>query len=154
MPPEEIKQNNNLGTGKFVLLNIFTLNIFFVDRISVMTSVIKSFSGDQISSDRFKYIMQILVAGYILFFGSSIGVGDTADSTISTLFSLAFAGMAIYWSFQAKSKIELYSVKELGFSYKMNSFYTFLFNAFYINYCLNDLSDEAIKNKYLKSSGN
>lgn len=152
MLPEEIKKSNNLGTAKFILLNIFTLNIFFAYRISVMNDLIHSFSGERIASDRFKYIMFVCVAFYILFLGSNLGTGADDDSVVSLLCSIAFSGMAIYWAFQAKTKIELYCLKELGFPYKMNGFYTFLFNAFYINYCLNDIQNESIKHEYLKKS--
>lgn len=152
MLPEEIKKENNLGTGKFVLLNIFTINIFFAYRISVMTDVIRSFSGERIASEAFKYVMFVCVAFYILFFGSNLSTGADDDSFAAFLLSLAFSGMAIYWAFQAKTKIELYCLKELGFPYKMNGFYTFLFSAFYINYCLNDIQNESIKHEYLKKS--
>lgn len=45
MTPEDIKVKNNLGTGKFVLLDILTLRIFQIDRIEKTTNLIYEFSG-------------------------------------------------------------------------------------------------------------
>ncbi|MXV44433.1 hypothetical protein GS501_05145 [Saccharibacter sp. 17.LH.SD] len=151
MLPEEIKQKNNLGTGKFLLLNLVTLSIFSLERISVMTSLIESFSGEKISSEKFKITLQVITSFYILLSGENTFNRNAFIGLLLQLLSFVLWGMFAYWSFQAKREIEIYSVKELGFSYKMNSFYTILFNVLYINYCLNDLADENMKYNYIKS---
>ena len=70
---------------------------------------------------------------------------------ISTLLSFASVVMYIMWGFKAKVALQAYVLKEYKFELKMNMFYTFLFNVYYIVYCINSMESEYQKHKIIFS---
>ncbi|MCD9005419.1 hypothetical protein LDO31_04045 [Luteimonas sp. XNQY3] len=55
--------------------------------------------------------------------------------------ALVLAGNVLYiiWAFRAKAALQDYAAREHGLDLRLNAFYAFLFNVYYINYCINDL---------------
>lgn len=100
MTPEDIKVKNNLGTGKFVLLDILTLRIFQIDRIEKTTNLIYEFSGKKIASDGFVLALKILIGWYLflVLYNGILGI-------IGNLIGILYIGLAIYWSFESKKEI-------------------------------------------------
>lgn len=64
---------------------------------------------------------------------------ETVLDHIATLLSVASAVMLIVWSFKAKTALQAYALNEFKLELKMNPFYTFIFNIYYIVYCINDM---------------
>ncbi len=77
-------------------------------------------------------------------------------SLISTAFLIAalvlyIAALVLYivWSFRARRALQEYALTEHKIDLRMNRFYTFIFNAFYINYCVNDLPEAQRKQQII-----
>ena len=121
--PKEVVQENNLGTGTFLFLNFITLGLYGLLRVIKMTDIIESFSEQKICSRNF--IIFLSVAYGLSFLGLEI----------------VYVAVLVYWSFLAKREIERYASQQMCIPYEMNSFYTVVFNMYYINYCLNDLQE-------------
>ena len=124
MTGQEIAKKNGLGTWKLLGLTIITGGVFFIYWMKKMTELVEAFSGERVWKNStfivFLFFLFLQITGVICFC------------------------MQIQWSFKARRTIRLYAASKLGLSYKINAFYTLIFNVFYINYCLNDLGDEAI----------
>lgn len=74
---------------------------------------------------------------------------ETVLDHIATLLSVASAVMLIVWSFKAKTALQDYALNEFKFELKMNPFYTFFFNIYYIVYCINDMESELKKHSII-----
>lgn len=70
---------------------------------------------------------------------------------MASLLSVASGIMMIVWAFKAKSALQAYALNEFKFELKMNPFYTFIFNVYYIVYCINDMESELQKHKIIFS---
>ena len=84
-------------------------------------------------------------------FSYEISDEDTILDYIAALLSFASVVMYIVWGFKAKAAIQAYALKEFKFELKMNMFYTFLFNVYYIVYCVNSMKSEYQKHKLVFS---
>lgn len=84
-------------------------------------------------------------------FSYEISDEETILDHIATLLTLASGIMYIVWGFKAKAALQAYVLKEFKFELKMNPFYTFLFNVYYIVYCVNSMESEYQKNKIIFS---
>ncbi|WMT14892.1 hypothetical protein [Serratia fonticola] len=79
---------------------------------------------------------------------------ETALDHIATLLSIASAIMLIVWSFKAKTALQAYALNEFKFELKMNPLYTFIFNVYYIVYCINNMESELQKHKIIFNQQN
>ncbi|PHI30966.1 hypothetical protein [Budvicia aquatica] len=84
----------------------------------------------------------------------SIGVdeyGSGYDSVVILvlLLSLATNVLLIVWAFKAKIALQHYVLTTFKFELKMNVFYTFMFNVFYITYCINVMPEALQKHKII-----
>jgi hypothetical protein len=84
-------------------------------------------------------------------FSYEISDEDTILDYIAALLSFASVVMYIVWGFKAKAAIQAYALKEFKFELKMNMFYTFIFNIYYIVYCINNMGAEHQKHKIIFS---
>ncbi len=84
-------------------------------------------------------------------FSYEISDKETILDHIATLLSFASGVMYIVWGFKAKSALQAYVLKEFKFEIKMNVFYTFIFNIYYIVYCINSVESEYQKHKIIFS---
>ena len=57
--------------------------------------------------------------------------------------------MFLVWAFKAKKSLQAYALNEFKFELKMNPFYTFIFNIYYIVYCINDMGAELQKHNII-----
>ena len=121
--PKEVAQENNLGTDTYLFLNIITLGLYGLLRVIKMTDLIESFSEQKICSRNF--IIFLSVAYGLSFLGLEI----------------VYIAVLVYWSFLAKRELEYYISYQMHVKYEISSFYTVIFNIYYINYCLNDLKN-------------
>ncbi|MBR2123840.1 MAG: hypothetical protein IJ934_01475 [Acetobacter sp.] len=104
-----------------------------------MTDLIEGFSEQKICSRNF--VIFLSVAYGFSFFG----------------WEIVYFALLVYWSFLAKREIERYASQQMCISYEMNSFYTVVFNMYYINYCLNDLQEASemcsLRNQNIREDG-
>lgn len=83
--------------------------------------------------------------------GGALGnTGDNALILIGSLLSLAGAVLYIVWAFRARAALQEYALNEHKIDLRMNGFYTFIFNVYYINYCINDLPEALRKQQILQ----
>ena len=83
--------------------------------------------------------------------GAFSGQDDIIPNVIALLLSIAFNVLFIVWAFKAKSALQEYASNEHQIDLNMNGFYTFLFSIYYINYCINEITE--IKNKNVNLNG-
>ncbi|MFS3511145.1 hypothetical protein [Citrobacter braakii] len=84
-------------------------------------------------------------------FSYEISDQETILDHIATLLSFASVVMYIVWGFKAKASLQAFVLKEFKFELKMNVFYTFLFNVYYIVYCVNSMESEYQKHRIIFS---
>ena len=143
MTGDEISKKNGLGTWKLLGLAIITGGMFFIYWMKKMTELVEAFSGKRVWEDNI-FIIYLFVWTWLSLFPDSY---DPDGVTVLLLF-VFWLCMWIQWSFSMRREITLYAITKLGMSeYKMNAFYTFIFNVYYINYCLNDLGDEELRQR-------
>ena len=146
---------NTLDTKvlNFVLLTIVTGGIYplmwlFLNQ-GKLTEAIKNNFVDS------NYPLWIAIATGLGWLLSDVGIAISESENIfdhiSTLLSFASVVMYIMWGFKAKVALQAYVLKEYKFELKMNMFYTFLFNVYYIVYCINSMESEYQKHKIIFS---
>ncbi|MBR2123841.1 MAG: DUF4234 domain-containing protein [Acetobacter sp.] len=149
MTAQEISRKNGLSTWKLLGLSIITGSVFCYYWMKKMTELVEAFSGKRIWKDRTFIIILVISFGLndVVAQAYINGESDFIKEALLIIYSLGVIVvtiMMICWAFAAKREIELYASQALGISYRMKGFYAFLFNGYYINYCLNDLAYEAV----------
>ncbi len=134
-----LKKEVNTKTLNFVLLSIATLGIYNLMWLFKNNSKFEEVLEQKI----FDYRLIILLSAIVGW--SSVFSSEPDLEIIGGLLSLASSVFYIVWAFKAKKVIQTSMVNEYKIDYKMNSFYTFFFNMYYINYCVNELEDEVNK---------
>ena len=81
--------------------------------------------------------------------GAFTGLGEESLDIIRGILSIAGGIMYIVWAFRARKALQEYALNEHKTDLRMNRFYTFLFNVYYINYCINDLPEDQRKQQRL-----
>ena len=156
MTGQEISKENGLSTWKLLGLTIITGGVFFIYWMKKMTELVEAFSGERVWKNSTFIVFLFLIFGVAPFLGAFLGALGVTPGSVSFfsdfLWVLWFVSvvalcMVIQWPFKARKIMRLYAVTKLEMpKYKMNAFYTFIFNCFYINYCLNDLGyDELLQ---------
>ena len=101
------------------------------------------------------YPLWIAIATGLGWFLSDISYEISNEETIldhnATLLSFASVVMYIVWGFKAKASLQDFVLKEFKFELEMNVFYTFLFNVYYIVYCVNSMESEYQKHRIIFS---
>lgn len=146
---------NNLDTKvlNFVLLTAITGGIYplmwlFLNQSKLTEQMKNGF----VAKDYPLWLAIVTGFGWLL---SDIGIAISEDVTvldlISRVLSLASTVMIIVWAFKAKSALQAYVLNEFKFELRMNLFYTFIFNMYYIVYCINDMESELQKHNIIYS---
>lgn len=142
----ELKDQIDTKTVNLVLLTIVTAGIYPILWLYENYKIIDKKTEIKTASDT--YIVWIAVCvGLSGAFGST---GEETMDVISGILSIASAVLYILWAFRAKKALQEYLLNEHKIDLRMNAFYTFLFNIFYINYCINDLPEVQRKQQILK----
>lgn len=79
------------------------------------------------------------------------GYDSTGDILLAIrgLLSVASGVMYVVWAFKARTALRYYALNAFRFDLKMNTFYTVLFNVFYITYCINDMQQTLAKHQII-----
>ncbi|CAM7268843.1 TPA: DUF4234 domain-containing protein [Escherichia coli] len=148
-----LKNNINTKVSNFVLLSIVTGGIYPMMWLYLnQTKITEETKNEFVAKDYPLWLAIVTGFGWLL---SDIGIAISDDMTafdyVATLLSWTSAVMIIFWAFKAKSALQTYALNEFKFELKMNPFYTFIFNIYYITYCINDMEAEFQKHKIIFS---
>lgn len=138
----DLKDAVNTKTLNLVLLTIATGGIYPILWMYRNTAKISSITGRLVCNDVFVIWLAVCVG----LSGAFVGTGEEALDVISLILSLAGVVLYIVWAFKARTSLQEYALNEYKIDLRMNGFYTFLFNIYYINYCINDLPEAKRKN--------
>ncbi|TMP37826.1 hypothetical protein CWB96_08035 [Pseudoalteromonas citrea] len=132
-----LKNIPHLSTLNFVLLTLVTAGVYLIVWQFMNTPKIEKITSKGIADHNF------LVAIAACFGLSGVLSASTEPVTlmISGLLSIALFVLYIIWAFKAKVALQGYATTELKVDLRMNGIYTFLFTVFYINYCINEVSE-------------
>lgn len=137
----DLKNKINCKTTNMVLLSIATAGIFPILWIYKNNQTIVDITKAKTTDSTFV----IWIAVCVGLGGALAGTGDVVLDGIAGVLTIASAVLYVIWAFKTKNAIIQYAANEHRLNFKMNSFYTFAFNVYYINYCINDLPEEKRK---------
>lgn len=132
----ELKDRIGNKTLNIVLLSIATAGIYPLLWLWRNVRVINEVTGHNTASDVFLIWMAVCAGLSGVFAGSE----DLFSLLISLGLTIGLCVLYIVWAFAAKRALQDFALKH-GVDLRMNGFYTFLFTAYYINYCINDLPE-------------
>jgi len=136
--PVDLKQHINLPTMKFLLLTIGTAGFYAYYWLLKHSPVIAAAGRKPVATETYLLVL-VGLAGW----GESLAAADTVRAQlIGLVLVLASLVMLVMWAFRARDALRSYAAATYGIDYRMNSFYTFLFSYFYINYCINEIPEE------------
>lgn len=141
----ELKDKINTKTVNLVLLTFVTAGIYPILWLYTNYSVIDAITKKRTADNTFI----IWIAVCVGLGGALAGSGEDFLDIISLLLTIASSVLYIVWAFKAKSALQEYALTEHKIDLRMNGFYTFLFNVYYINYCINDLPEALRKQQIL-----
>ena len=146
---------NSLDTKvlNFVLLTAVTGGVYPLMWLFLNQSKLtKEMKNDFVAKDYPVWLAIVTGFGWLLI-DISYAVSDTETvlDHIATLLSVVSTVMLIVWVFKAKSALQTYVLNEFEFELKMNLFYTFVFNIYYVVYCINDMESESQKHNIVYS---
>lgn len=144
----ELKDATHTKTLHFVLLTIVTFGIYPVVWLFVNNKIIEDITNSKISSNSFLIWISVCVG----LSGVLSGTGDITLDVISIIISIATSVLYIVWAFRARKTLQEYVLNHHKLDLKMNRIYTVLFTVFYINYCINDLSEIKRKQEILNEN--
>lgn len=146
-----LKAKIDTKVTKFVLLSVVTGGIYPMMWLYLnQPKLTEETKNEFVAKDYPLWLAIVTGFGWLL---SEIGIAISDDMTafdyIANLLSLASAAMIIVWAFKAKKALQTYALNEFKFQLKMNSFYTFIFNIYYITYCINNMESELQKHNII-----
>ncbi|MFL1527055.1 hypothetical protein [Pseudomonas sp. O230] len=142
----ELKDKIDTKTWNLVLLSIATAGIYLILWLYKNSKVISDTTKVRLVDD--VYIIWIAVC--VGLSGTFSNLNNVALDFTSAVLGLAGGVLYIVWAFKAKKALTEYALSEHKIDLRMNAFYTFLFNVYYINYCINDLPEEQRKQQILR----
>lgn len=119
-----------------VLLTIATAGIYPIHRLYNNFKIIDKTTSSTTSETYIIWIAVCLGLG-----GVFSGSPEESMAIIGGVLTIASSVLYIVWAFKAKNALEEYALNTHKINFRMNGFYTFLFNVYYINYCINDLPE-------------
>ncbi|MFN3070928.1 hypothetical protein ACKWMY_22855 [Serratia sp. J2] len=148
-----LKDSINTKVMNFFLLSIATGGIYPMMWLYLnQKKLTEEMKSNFVANDYPLWLAVVTGFGWLLVDVSyAISDTETVLDHIATLLSVASAVMLIVWSFKAKNALQAYALNEFKFELKMNPFYTFIFNVYYIVYCINDMESELQKHKIIFS---
>lgn len=150
----DLKDAINTKTASFIFLSLVTAGIYPILWIHQNTEKMEKITGKTISIRNYAVnIAGCVGMSNILAALASLRGSETMPA-MSSLLILLSGALYIVWAFKAKSAMEEYVLTEYKIDLKMNVFYTFVLNIYYINYCANHLPEIQRKQQILTSKTN
>lgn len=157
-----LKSITNQGTGQFVLISLLTAGIYPVmwawKNADAFNSELKEKTFE---SKMFIYLaivmglslhMDVLSMMNNAYHDRYTAGPDDIYTILSNVFSISVTVFWVVWSFKMKRALENYAEREFGITLYLNRTLTFLFQYFYINYCMNALEEDLARNNYVNHS--
>ena len=141
----ELKNRINLKTLNFVLLAIATAGIYTYIYLFKTNTDMEDILEQKIL-DQSVIIIAIALYGWGDFF---VVVGP---EVLGFILQISGFIIVLVWAFKSRKAIQNVMLHDHKIDYKMNTFYTFIFNIYYINYCINELEEEVEKSKVLSDN--
>jgi len=141
----DLKDKLNTKTMNLVLLTIATAGLYPVMWLFKHQDSINEIIGKEIAGNVFIIWLSVCIGLSM----ALTGLGEESLDIIAGLFSIGSVVLYVVWAFKAKSALQEYSLNVHKIDLRMNGFYTFLFNVYYINYCINDLPEAKRKQEIL-----
>lgn len=141
----DLRDHVNIKTVNLVLLTVATAGLYPLLWVWQNSRVIGSATQQTVVGQTYILWMAVL-AGWAAALASA---PDDDVNAFGGLLNIALAVLYIVWAFKAKKCVEEYALREFRVDPRMNSFYTFVFNIYYINYCINDLPEAERKQRLL-----
>ncbi|MBC3217515.1 DUF4234 domain-containing protein [Serratia fonticola] len=151
-----LKDSINTKVLNFVLLSIATGGIYPMMWMYLnQKKLTEELKNNFIANDYPLWLAVVTGFGWLLVdISYDISDTETVLDHIATLLSVTSAIMLIGWAFKVKIALQTYALNEFKFELKMNSFYTFIFNIYYVVYCINDMESELKKHHIIFSQQN
>lgn len=141
----ELKDEVDTKTINLVLLTIATGGIYLIlwlnENYKIIDRVTKTKTADH------AYIVWVAVCSGLSSMIS--GTGEETANFVAFMLAIAYTVLCVVWAFRARKSLQEYCLNEFKIDLKMNGFYTFLFNVYYINYCINYLPEAHRKQQIL-----
>lgn len=144
----ELKDRVNTKTLTLVLLTMVTGGIYPILWMYRNSPTISSITQKQVVDDSFVIWLAVCVG----LSGALTGSGEQGLDIVASILAIASGVLYIVWGFKARSSLQTYALHEHKLDLRMNGFYTFLFNVYYVNYCINDLPEAKRKQDILSAS--
>lgn len=142
----ELKERVNTKTWNLVLLAVATAGLYPLLWLWQNHTIIDQVTQRQTANTTYLIWLAVCIG-----WGGALGnTGDNVLILIGSLLSLAGAVLYIVWAFRARAALQEYALNEHKIDLRMNGFYTFIFNVYYINYCINDLPEALRKQQILQ----
>lgn len=141
--PGLLSQLVHVKTVWLWFLSMATFGIYLLLWLYRNARTIEQVTKAKLTGDAYILWMAFLLACNIATRGSD---PQDAYSALFILLLNSITGLALFimlvvWAYKAKRALESYAREQLGIHWHLNAFWTFIFNIFYINYCINDLPD-------------
>lgn len=146
----ELKDQVNTKTINFILLTLATAGIYFIIWLNENHKKIDRITNSKTADHN--YIVWLAVCSGLG--GLLSSTGEEITTTIGVILSIAYLVLCVIWAFRAKVALQEYCLNNFKIDLRMNSFYVFIFTAYYINYCINDLPEAHRKQQILNSHQN
>ena len=142
----ELKDKINTKTLNMALLSIATAGIYLLLWLYKSNQKINETTKIKVVDDT--YIIWVAVC--LGWSGALSNLGDVLFDSLSGILLIALNALYIVWAFKAKNALSEHALNEHKIDLRMNGFYTFFLNIFYVNYCINDLPEEQRKQLILR----
>ncbi|RON17559.1 hypothetical protein BK660_23185 [Pseudomonas brassicacearum] len=144
----ELKDKINTKTLNMVLLSVATVGLYLLLWLVRTNQKISETTKIKLVDNT--YIIWLAVC--LGWSGALSNSGEVLFDALSGILIIATNALYIVWAFKAKNALSEYALSEHKIDLRMNAFYTFFLNVFYINYCINDLPEEQRKQLILRGS--
>ena len=131
------------STHRLVFLTIATIGIYPVFYIRRQSSIFNSYFPSSKISNLFILILLSLIALSAVFtIFSFIGQETIKIAQVNNMLGLASGLMTLFWAFKIRNKLNQILGAEKGHPEYFKKRYTILFNLFYINFKINQLTEQ------------
>ncbi|RZU47157.1 hypothetical protein EV700_1550 [Fluviicoccus keumensis] len=145
MSPTELKDRVDTKTVNMVLLTFATGGLYPLLWLSRVYPILDGITKVKTATQTYVIWVAVCVGLGGLFMRAQ----EDEMAGLGFLISLAANVMYIVWSFSAKKALEEYALQNFKIDLRMNAFYTFVFNVYYINYCINHIPEADRRQKIL-----
>jgi hypothetical protein len=142
----ELKEQAYVKTLNFIGLTLITGGIYVILWFAKNNEDIENLFNAEKSNKN-----------YTIYLAVCLGLGTVLNSfmvlelmLIAQILPIIYSILLIIWALKIKKAMLSYAINEYKVNYSMNTFYTVIFNLYYINYCIDDLNNIVEKEKRIK----